>query len=151
MAFSLKKLFGINLADAVSAVGNAIDRNITNTEEREQLKQDLTKILLDNQQAAQQELTKRLETDMSSDSWLSKNIRPISLIYLTIVVSILTLLDGNIGTFHINIAYIDLFKSLLIMAFTFYFGSRGMEKIIQQINKPKIKTRKKDRNDDNNS
>lgn len=139
MAFSLKKLLGINLGEAVTAIGDALDKNITNKGEREKLKQELTKIVLDHQQAAQNELTKRLETDMSSDSWLSKNIRPLSLVYLTVVVSILTLFDGNIGEFAINTAYIDLFKSLLLMAFTFYFGSRGVEKIMQQINRPKDK------------
>lgn len=139
MAFSLKNLLGINLGDAATAIGEALDRNITNKAERAKLQQDLTKIILDNRIQAQLELTKRLETDMSSDSWLSKNIRPLSLVYLTVVVSILTLFDGNVGEFTINTAYIELFKSLLLMAFTFYFGSRGVEKIIQQINKPKTK------------
>lgn len=137
MAFNLREFLGLGIEKVVDAVGNTVDKIVTNKEEQEELKNETNKLLLDYQKATEIELTKRLEVDMSSDSWLSKNIRPLSIVYTTIIISILTFLHGNIGTFSIDTAYVALFQSLLLMQYTFYFGSRGIEKIIQQINKGK--------------
>jgi len=81
----------------------------------------------------EQERTKRLSLDMKSDSWLSKNIRPMTLIYLLVVYTVLALSDGNLHwddmSFDIREVYIEGFKVLLFMAAGFYFTSRGLEKI----------------------
>ena len=137
MAFSLGKWLGEAVSGIVKGLGDAIDKNVTNKGERESLKNETTAILLSYQQSSEAELTERLKIDMSSDNWLSKNIRPASLIFITTVITILTLFDGNIGTFEFNVAYIDLWQALLIMQFTFYFGSRGIEKIVEQVYKNK--------------
>ena len=75
-----------------------------------------------------QEITKRWDSDMKSDSWLSKNTRPMTLIFLTVSVVIFILLDGFDIAFGINSGWIDLLKSLLITVYVAYFGSRGVEK-----------------------
>ena len=83
------------------------------------LEQDMTEL---------QEVTKRWSSDMKSDSWLSKNTRPMALIFLTISLIVFILLDGFDIAFSIDTGWIDLLKSLLITVYVAYFGSRGAEK-----------------------
>ena len=75
-----------------------------------------------------QEVSKRWSSDMSSDSWLSKNVRPMMLIFLTISTWLLILMDSLNIEFAVGIEWIDLLKSLLIVVYVSYFGSRGIEK-----------------------
>ncbi len=75
-----------------------------------------------------QEISKRWQSDMKSDSWLSKNTRPMTLIFLTIALVLFILLDGFDISFGIEMGWIDLLKSLLITVYVAYFGSRGAEK-----------------------
>lgn len=75
-----------------------------------------------------QEITNRWESDNLSDSWLSKNTRPITLIFLTISMTILILLDSFKIDFKVASEWVDLLKSLLITVYVAYFGSRGVEK-----------------------
>ena len=75
-----------------------------------------------------QEVSKRWNSDMTSDSWLSKNTRPMTLIFLTVSMVCLILLDSFNITFEVDTAWVDLLKSLLITVYVAYFGSRGVEK-----------------------
>ena len=75
-----------------------------------------------------QEISKRWENDMSSDSYLSKNVRPMMLIFLTISTWCLILMDSLAIDFGVATEWIDLLKSLLITTYVAYFGSRGIEK-----------------------
>jgi len=75
-----------------------------------------------------QEVSKRWESDMKSDSWLSKNTRPMTLIFLTISTVFIILLDSLNIDFGVSTEWIDLLKSLLITVYVAYFGSRGAEK-----------------------
>lgn len=75
-----------------------------------------------------QEVSKRWVSDMSSDSYLSKNVRPMMLIFLTISTWLLILMDSLNIEFAVGIEWIDLLKSLLIVVYVSYFGSRGIEK-----------------------
>jgi len=75
-----------------------------------------------------QEVSKRWSADMSSDSWLSKNTRPMMLIFLTVSTWFLILIDSLNIEFGVNTEWIELLKSLLLTCYIAYFGSRGMEK-----------------------
>lgn len=75
-----------------------------------------------------QEVSKRWESDMKSDSWLSKNTRPLSLIFLTISMVILIILDSFQWTFTVDTGWVELLKTLLVTVYVAYFGSRGAEK-----------------------
>ena len=75
-----------------------------------------------------QEVSKRWESDMKSDSWLSKNTRPMSLIFLTISMVILILLDSFEWSFMVSAGWVDLLQTLLVTVYVAYFGSRGAEK-----------------------
>ena len=84
--------------------------------------------LLEQDMIEMQEITKRWSSDMKSDSWLSKNTRPLALIFLTASLVIFILLDGFEISFSIDDGWVDLLKSLLITVYVAYFGSRGVEK-----------------------
>ena len=98
------------------------DNNLTPKDKETALK------LLEMDVVEMQEVSKRWESDMKSDSWLSKNTRPMTLIFLTISTVFIILLDSFNIDFGVNIEWIDLLKSLLITTYVAYFGSRGVEK-----------------------
>lgn len=136
----LLKIFNKELIDSA---GNAIDKIVTNKEERGKLKNEFAKTAEEFYLKAQGELTERLKADMTSDSWLSKNVRPMTLVFLLGAITILAITDGNIGSFTIRQEYITLFQGLLTMAFAFYFGSRGIEKVTELIGKYDLRRKKK--------
>jgi len=80
------------------------------------------------------EVSSRWRADMKSDSWLSKNTRPLTLIYLTFASTILIIIDSFHTMFDVDTAWVELLKTLLITVYVAYFGSRGAEKITK-INK----------------
>lgn len=82
-----------------------------------------------------QEVTKRWQYDMNSDSWLSKNIRPLSLAFLTISLFLYIILDSCLNGFKIAKEWINLLSSLLLLVYGGYFGARSMEKISKHWNK----------------
>tara|TARA_R110002167_G_scaffold119351_3_gene296572 strand:+ start:450 stop:899 length:450 start_codon:yes stop_codon:yes gene_type:complete len=84
--------------------------------------------LLEMDSVEMQEVSKRWEYDMKSDSWISKNTRPMTLIFLTISTVFIIILDSLNIDFGVNTEWIDLLKSLLITVYVAYFGSRGVEK-----------------------
>ena len=84
--------------------------------------------LLEQDMVEMQEVSKRWVSDMSSDSWLSKNTRPMALIFLTMSMVIFMLLDSFDWGFQVDDVWVDLLKSLLITVYVAYFGSRGAEK-----------------------
>jgi hypothetical protein len=84
--------------------------------------------LLEQDVIEMQEISKRWVSDMQSDSWLSKNTRPMALIFLTVSMVALILLDSTALNFDVDISWVDLLKSLLITVYVAYFGSRGVEK-----------------------
>ena len=85
-------------------------------------------MLLEQDMIELKEVSKRWESDMKSDSWLSKNTRPMALIFLTLSLIVFILLDGFTTSFGIDSEWINLLKSLLITVYVAYFGSRGVEK-----------------------
>jgi endonuclease/exonuclease/phosphatase (EEP) superfamily protein YafD len=84
--------------------------------------------LLEQDIVEMQEISKRWESDMKSDSWLSKNTRPMTLIYLTVMMSLYIILDSLDIAFNIDESWVELLKTLLVTIYVAYFGSRGFEK-----------------------
>jgi len=124
----MKKIFGWLTGGVIKEIGNVIDKLSTSDEERLLIKQEIQKILEEADNNAQKEVSARWAADMNSDSFLSKNIRPMVLIFLTVVFTALAFTDGNIGSFKIAEAYIPIFQSLLITVYGAYFVGRTWEK-----------------------
>ena len=85
--------------------------------------------LLEQDIQEMKDVSTRWQADMTSDSWLSKNTRPITLIYLTLASTILIIIDSFHMQFDVDTAWVELLKTLLITVYVAYFGSRGAEKI----------------------
>lgn len=84
--------------------------------------------LLQQDLAEMSNISERWNSDMKSDSWLSKNTRPLTLIYLTLCMSVFVVLDSTV-ILEINQGWVSLLEALLITVYVAYFGSRGAEKI----------------------
>ena len=124
----MKKLLSLLTGGLIKDVGNVIDKLTTTDEERLAAKQKIQELLEKADQDAQTQITERWKLDMQSDSFLSKNIRPLVLIYLTVIFTALAFFDGNIGGFQVDQAYIPIFQSLLITVYGAYFVGRTWEK-----------------------
>ncbi len=130
----MNKIFAWLTGGVIKEVGNVIDKLTTTEEERLEAKKQLQAILEKADDNAQQQVTARWNADMNSDSWLAKNIRPLVLVYLTFVFSLLAFTDGNIGQFKIAKEYIPIFQTLLVTVYGAYFVGRSWEKAKSIIN-----------------
>tara|TARA_R110001592_G_scaffold2847_2_gene16070 strand:+ start:1198 stop:1647 length:450 start_codon:yes stop_codon:yes gene_type:complete len=90
--------------------------------------------LIEQDIAEMKEISSRWNSDMKSDSWLSKNTRPLTLIFLTASAVLMMAVDSFHLQFQVDEAWINLLKTLLVTVYVAYFGSRGAEKITK-INK----------------
>ncbi len=124
----MKKLLSLLTGGLIKDVGNVIDKLTTTDEERLAAKQKIQELLEKADQDAQTQISERRKLDMQSDSFLSKNIRPLVLIYLTVIFTALAFFDGNIGGFKVAEEYIPIFQSLLITVYGAYFVGRTWEK-----------------------
>lgn len=124
----MKKLFQWLTGGVVKEIGNAIDKLTTTEEEKLIIKKQVQEILEKADSDAQAQVTERWKSDMASDSFLSKNIRPMVLIYLTVIFTVLSFFDGNIYGFEVAEEYIPIFQTLLVTVYGAYFVGRTWEK-----------------------
>ena len=123
----MKKIIQWLTGGVIKEVGGVIDKLTTTEEEKLQIKKQIQEILEKADSDAQAQVTERWKLDMQSDSFLSKNIRPLVLVYLTFVFTVLSFFDGNIGGFKVAEQYIPIFQSLLITVYGAYFVGRTWE------------------------
>ena len=93
------------------------------------LKNDMKKLLLDSEVELQKNVTERWKADMASDSWLSKNVRPLTLAFLLVSTVILIFIDAGFIDFEVKNSWVDLLQLVLISVVGAYFGGRSLEKI----------------------
>lgn len=104
-------------------------QTISNSDELSQEQIEMALKELEHDVIEMQEITKRWESDNLADSWFSKNVRPISLIFLTVSLFVYIILDSSIEGFKVDKAWVDLLSSLLLLVYSAYFGGRSLEKI----------------------
>ena len=131
----MKKIWQWLTGNVIKEVGEVLDNLTTTKEEKLEAQRLITEILEKADKEAQEQVTARWQSDMQSDSFLSKNIRPMVLIYLTVIFTVLSFFDGNIGGFSVADQYIPIFQSLLITVYGAYFVGRTWEKTKSIINK----------------
>jgi hypothetical protein len=112
---------GGKVSDILNAIGSS--KELTEAE-KEMLVKELEQDVIE-----MQEVTKRWQSDMTSDSWLSKNIRPLSLAFLTLTLFIYIILDSSLEAFKIDDEWVSLLGNLLMLVYGGYFGARTLEKI----------------------
>jgi len=111
--------------------GNPIDVIKAITKDKDIPVKDKETMLADLQQDVieMQEVTKRWQSDVSSNSWLASNIRPLSLAFLTLSLFIYIILDSSLEAFKIDDEWVSLLGNLLMLVYGGYFGARTLEKI----------------------
>jgi uncharacterized membrane protein (DUF106 family) len=130
--------------DTIVGVGmKLIDKLIPDPQAKAQAQLELAKLAQDGKlaeiqadTAEQQELTKRAQADMASDSWLSKNIRPMTLIFILVVYTAFAGMSA--GDIEVNNNYVELLGQWGMLIMSFYFGGRTLEKIMDMKSKEKI-------------
>tara|TARA_R110002050_G_scaffold143735_8_gene269005 strand:- start:206 stop:673 length:468 start_codon:yes stop_codon:yes gene_type:complete len=132
----------INFKSAANVVANVLSgdikgaiETITGSDELSDSQKEIAIRQIEQDTVKMQEVTKRWEADLHSDSWLSKNIRPLTLLFLLLCMFVFIILDSSLEGFKINIAWITLLQSLLVTAVGGYFVIRGGEKIVNRFKK----------------
>jgi hypothetical protein len=124
----LGKIFSSAAGDLVNSVGGVIDDLVTTDDERLAAKAKLKKIVLEHEAKMEQNITDRWTADMNSDSWLSKNVRPLVLIFLIVCTMLLIFIDAGAVQFEVEDKWTDLLQLVLITVIGAYFGGRTAEK-----------------------
>ena len=125
----LGNLLSGGAADLVKGVGGVIDDLHTSEEERLVAEQKIKEIIANYEVEMEKNITSRWEADLKSDSWLSKNVRPMVLIFLIVCTMLLIFIDAGALKFNVKDSYIDLLQMVLITVIGAYFGGRSFEKV----------------------
>lgn len=112
----LTKLAGKGVKEAVEAVSNVVERYVSTPEEKEAIRASI-----------EAEISSRWKSDMTSDSWLSKNVRPLTLIVVIAFLVFMTFFDG-LGWVDVNESWISLWNMLSVTVVGGYFAVRTLDK-----------------------
>ena len=122
-------ILGNILGNLLGKADTIIDEVITSQEEKMQLKNELQKIIQEQEALIEQEVTKRWESDNLQSSWLPRNIRPLVLAWLVVSTTLLIFIDAGVITFNVDDEWKSTITAILTITIGAYFGSRGLEKI----------------------
>ena len=124
----LDKLFSGGAADLVKGVGGVIDNLHTSKEEKLAAEQKVKELIANYEIEMEKNITARWQADLKSDSWLSKNVRPMVLIFLIVCTMLLIFIDAGAIKFDVKDTWVDLLQLVLITVIGAYFGGRSFEK-----------------------
>ena len=124
----LGKIFSGGATELVEGVGGVIDNLHTSKEEKLEAKQKMQELIASYETQMEKEISTRWEADMKSDSWLSKNVRPLVLIFLVLSTVLLIFIDAGVINFVVEAKWTDLLQLVLITVIGAYFGGRSLEK-----------------------
>ena len=125
----LTKIFSSGATELVKGVGGIIDNLHTSKEEKLAAELKIKQLISDYEVEMEKNITSRWEADLKSDSWLSKNVRPMVLIFLIVCTMLLIFIDAGAIKFNVKDSYIDLLQMVLITVIGAYFGGRSLEKV----------------------
>tara|TARA_R110002020_G_scaffold77947_1_gene196439 strand:+ start:485 stop:877 length:393 start_codon:yes stop_codon:yes gene_type:complete len=124
----LKKIFSGGAAELVEGVGGVLDNLTTTKAEKLEAKRKMEELIKNHEAKMEQNITDRWSADMNSDSWLSKNVRPLVLIFLVVSTVLMIFIDAGTIAFEVEPKWTDLLQLVLITVIGAYFGGRTMEK-----------------------
>ena len=116
-------------AELVKNVGGVIDNLHTSAEEKLDAERKIKDMIMGYEAEMQKQVTERWKLDMNSDSWLSKNIRPLVLVFLVVATVLLIFIDAGVITFQVQDKWTALLQLVLITVIGAYFGGRSLEKV----------------------
>lgn len=124
----LGTIFSGGAKDLVKGVGDVIDGLHTSDEERLAAEQKVKELIANYETQMEKEITSRWQADMKSDSWLSKNIRPLVLAFLVVSTVLMIFIDAGTIAFIVEEKWTELLQLVLITVIGAYFGGRSLEK-----------------------
>jgi len=124
----LTKIFSGGAADLVKGEGGVIDNLHTSKEEKLAAEQKIQELISDYETKMEANISDRWKADMNSDSWLSKNVRPLVLIFLVVCTVLMIFIDAGTISFTVEEKWTDLLQLVLITVIGAYFGGRSFEK-----------------------
>ena len=125
----INKIFSAGAANLVKSVGGVLDNLTTTKEEKLAAELKIKDMIMGYEAEMQKQVTERWKMDMNSDSWLSKNIRPLVLVFLVVATVLLIFIDAGAISFKVQDKWTDLLQLVLITVIGAYFGGRSLEKV----------------------
>ena len=125
----LSKIFSSGATELVKGVGEVVDNLHTSKEEKLAAELKIKELISNYEVEMEKTITDRWSADMNSDSWLSKNIRPMTLAFLVISTVLMIFIDAGTITFKVEEKWTDLLQLVLITVIGAYFGGRSLEKV----------------------
>ena len=125
----LGKIFSAGASELVKSVGGVIDNLHTSKDEKLAAELKIKELIASYEVQMEKEISSRWDADMKSDSWLSKNVRPLTLVFLVISTVLLIFIDAGVINFVVEDKWTDLLQLVLITVIGAYFGGRSLEKI----------------------
>ena len=124
----LTSIFSGGAKDLVEGVGGVIDNLHTSKEEKLEAEQKVKELIANYEVQMEKEISSRWNADMKSDSWLSKNVRPLVLVFLVVATVLMIFIDAGTINFVVEAKWTDLLQLVLITVIGAYFGGRSLEK-----------------------
>ena len=125
----LGNLLSGGAAELVKGVGGVIDDLHTSEEEKLAAEQKIKEIIANYEVEMEKTITSRWQADLKSDSWLSKNVRPLVMVFLIVCTMLLIFIDAGALNFEVKSSWVDLLQLVLITVIGAYFGGRSLEKV----------------------
>ena len=125
----LGELLSGGAANLIKSVGGVIDNLHTSKEEKLEAEARIKNLVMGYEAEMQKQITERWKMDMNSDSWLSKNIRPLVLVFLVVSTVLMIFIDAGAISFNVEDKWTDLLQLVLITVIGAYFGGRSLEKV----------------------
>tara|TARA_R110000787_G_scaffold86649_1_gene184749 strand:- start:48 stop:446 length:399 start_codon:yes stop_codon:yes gene_type:complete len=128
MSGILGKIFSAGAGELVKSVGGVLDNLTTSKEEKLEAQRKIQELITNHEAKMEANITDRWSADMNSDSWLSKNVRPLVLIFLVVCTVLMIFIDAGTIAFNVEAKWTDLLQLVLITVIGAYFGGRSIEK-----------------------
>jgi len=125
----LTKIFSSGASDLIGSIGGVVDNLTTSKEEKLEAERKIKELVSNYEVEMEKTITDRWKSDMASDSWMSKNVRPMVLIFLVVSTVLLMFIDAGVLSFNVEAKWTDLLQLVLITVIGAYFGGRSLEKV----------------------
>ena len=125
----LTQIFSSGATELIKGIGGVIDNLHTSKEEKLEAERKIQTLIANHEVEMEKQITSRWDSDMKSDSWLSKNVRPAVLIFLVVSTVLMIFIDAGTINFVVEDKWTDLLQLVLITVIGAYFGGRSLEKV----------------------
>jgi hypothetical protein len=125
----LTNLLSGGASKLIDSVGGVLDNLTTSKDEKLEAERKIKELMANYEVEMEKNISSRWEADLKSDSWLSKNVRPLVLIFLIVCTMLLIFIDAGALNFEVKSSWVDLLQLVLITVIGAYFGGRSLEKV----------------------